>query len=284
MGDTPQEAILIGTIAVSVAAFVFAGLRRVLGLDAAWIGLIISAAFLASYFLVYQKIPPLPPVGAVNKIFYLSLAGALLGFAADLADRPRLAGWLALMQPLAAALYIGQSRLAAAPQEVVFAAAAGMLSMTLLQREFGGSAAEDGAKRTLLLAIFSTGFAPIALLGASSSSLQLCLMFAITLLAIVAWSLGSDDNPFATSALLGGAGGMLSVVYAVTLITRKADLLALAILALVFLVPEVARRTGWIDRLQSRMARLVAFGLLCAVPAASGVAIAIISYGSSFPI
>jgi hypothetical protein len=159
-----------------------------------------------------------------------------------------------------------------------------MLSMTLLQREFGGSAAEDGAKRTLLLAIFSAGFAPIALLGASSSSLQLCLMFAIALLAVVAWSLGSDDNPFATSALLGGAGGMLSVVYAVTLITRKADLSALAILALVFLVPEVARRTGWIDRLQNRMARLAAFGLLCAVPAASGIAIAIISYGSSFPI
>ncbi|ASY66473.1 hypothetical protein SJ05684_b54910 (plasmid) [Sinorhizobium sojae CCBAU 05684] len=77
---------------------------------------------------------------------------------------------------------------------------------------------------------------------------------------------------------------MLSVVYAVTLITRKADLLALATLTLVFLVPEVARRIRRIGRLKSRFARLCAFGLLCVIPAASGAAIAIISHGSSFPI
>ncbi|MCG5478672.1 hypothetical protein [Sinorhizobium alkalisoli] len=284
MGDTPQEAIVIGMTSVSIAAFALAGLRRALSLDAAWTGLIVSAAFLASYFLVYQKIPPIPAVGAVNKIFYISLAGAVAGFAADLANRPRLAGWLSLVQPLAAALYIAQSRLTVAPLEIAVAVAAGMLSMTLLQRDFGGSAAEDGMKRMLLLAIATLGFAPIALLGASSSSLQVCLIFAVALLAIVVWSFGSDDNPFGTPALLGGAGGMLSVVYAVTLITRKADLLALATLGLVFLVPELARRIKWIGRLRRRFARLFAFGLLCAIPAAAAAAIAILSYGSSFPI
>ncbi|ACP23077.1 hypothetical protein NGR_b16260 (plasmid) [Sinorhizobium fredii NGR234] len=284
MGDTPQEAVLIGTASVSIAVFVLAGLRRMLSLSAAWVGLIVSAAFLASYFLVYQKVPPFPPIGAVNKIFYISLAGALIGLAVDLADRPRLTTWAVVLQPLAAVLYIGQSRLTAAPFELVLAAAVGMLSMALLRRDFGGSAGEDGVKRMLLLAIASTGFAPIALLGASSSSLQLCLMFAAALLAIVVWNLGSEDNPFGTPAFLGGAGGMLSVIFAVTLITRKADLLALAILALVFLVPEVARRTGWIVRLRNPFARLCAFGLLCVIPAASGAAVAIISHGSGFPI
>ncbi|WP_244426735.1 hypothetical protein [Sinorhizobium sojae] len=191
MGGTPQEAVLNGTVSITSAVFVQAGLRRMLSLSAAWAGLIGSAAFLASYFLVYQKVPPFPPIGAVNKIFYISMAGALIGLAVDLADRPRLTTWAVVLQPLAAALYIGQSRLTAAPLEVVLAAAAGMLSMTLLRRDFGGSAGEDGAKRMLLLAIASAGFAPIALFGASSSSLQLCLMFAAALSAIVAWSFGT---------------------------------------------------------------------------------------------
>ena len=34
--------------------------------------------FLASYVLAYQQVPPFPPVGATNKIFYVALAAALM--------------------------------------------------------------------------------------------------------------------------------------------------------------------------------------------------------------
>jgi hypothetical protein len=34
--------------------------------------------FLASYVLAYQQVPPFPPVGATNKIFYVAVAAALV--------------------------------------------------------------------------------------------------------------------------------------------------------------------------------------------------------------
>ena len=40
--------------------------------------------FLASYVLTYQQVPPFPPVGATNKIFYIALVAALIGFVLDL--------------------------------------------------------------------------------------------------------------------------------------------------------------------------------------------------------
>src|SRR5580704_7208065 len=40
--------------------------------------------FLASYVLTYQQVPDFPPIGATNKIFYIALAAALIGFALDL--------------------------------------------------------------------------------------------------------------------------------------------------------------------------------------------------------
>jgi hypothetical protein len=37
--------------------------------------LVPPVVFLSSYVLTYQQIPPFPPVGATNKIFYITLAG-----------------------------------------------------------------------------------------------------------------------------------------------------------------------------------------------------------------
>jgi hypothetical protein len=284
MADSPQDALLFGIVSVGLVAFTLAGLCRMLRLGVAWTGSIIPAAFLAAYVVAYNKVPTFPPIGAANKVFYVALAGALVGLAADLAGRPRLAALLLLIQPLAAALYIGQSRLAEAPLEILVAGATGVAVMILLQRKMGGATAEDGMKRGLLLAIASLGFAPIALLGASSTSLQLCLIFAVAVLATLPWSFGKEDDPFGTSAVLGGAGGIISVVYAVTLITRKSDLLALATLGLIFFVPDVSRRMPWLAGLQGRFTRLLGFALLCAIPTACAVTIAIFSYGSSFPI
>lgn len=284
MGNSPQDALLFGIVSVALTAFALTGLCRVSRPGVAWSGSIIPAAFLAAYVVAYNKVPAFPPIGAANKVFFIALAGALVGLAADLAGRPRLAALLLLIQPLAAALYIGQSRLGEAPLEILVAAATGVGVMILLRREMGGTAAEDGMKRGLLLAIASLGFAPIALLGASSTSLQLCVIFAVAVLATLPWSIGTEDDPFGTSAFLGGAGGIISVVYAVTLITRKSDLLALATLGLIFFVPEVSRRMQWLGGFQGRLTRLMGFAFLCAIPAACAVTIAIFSYGSSFPI
>lgn len=284
MGQSPQEALVIGIGAVSFAAFLLAGLCQLLRIGRVWRALLVPGVFLAAYFMAYGKVPSFPPVGAVNKIFYIALLGTVLGLMVDLAGKPRLASLLMALQPVAAALYIGEARLRAAPIEVLGAAAAGFAAMWLMRRHMEVSTGEEGMRRALVLAIAALGFAPIALLGASSASLQLCLIFAFAVLATLVWNLRNDDYAFGTSSLLGGAGGMIAVVYAVTLITRKTDLLALAVWSLIFLVPSLSDRLPWVATRKGKVVRLVAFALFCAVPAVCATAIAVLSYGSSFPI
>jgi len=284
MGQSPQEALVIGIGAVSLAAFILAGLCQLLRISRVWRVLLVPGVFLAAYFMAYGKVPSFPPVGAVNKIFYIALLGAVLGLIVDLAGKPRLASFLLALQPVATALYIGEARLRTAPIEVLGAAAAGFAAMWLLRRHMEVSTGEEAMRRALVLAIAAFGFAPLALLGASSASLQLCLIFGFAVLATLVWNLRNDDYAFGTSSLLGGAGGMVAVVFAVTLITRKTDLVALAVLSLIFLVPALGNRLPWVATRKGKVVRLVAFALFCAVPAFCAMAIAILSYGSSFPI
>ncbi len=61
--------------------------------------------------LPYQQVPDFPPIGATNKIFYIALAAALVGFALDLL--PRLANYgklLAVFMPLLIVAWIGFPR------------------------------------------------------------------------------------------------------------------------------------------------------------------------------
>ena len=56
---------------------------------------VLPMIFLAGYVLTYQQVPDFPPIGATNKIFYIALAAALVGFALDLL--PRLANYRKLL-------------------------------------------------------------------------------------------------------------------------------------------------------------------------------------------
>lgn len=42
-------------------------------------------ALLAAYWLTYKKGPTFPPVGAVNKVFYVLAVGTAIGFAIEMA-------------------------------------------------------------------------------------------------------------------------------------------------------------------------------------------------------
>jgi len=73
----------------------------------------LTIIFLASYVLTYQQIPPFPPVGATNKIFYIALAAALIGFVLDLLSQ--IANYrklLAVIMPLFIVGWIGLPRFA----------------------------------------------------------------------------------------------------------------------------------------------------------------------------
>jgi hypothetical protein len=76
--------------------------------------------FLASYVLTYQQVPPFPPVGATNKIFYIALGAALIGFVLDLLTQTAsYRKLLAVMLPLLIVGWIGFPRFARLDAELI---------------------------------------------------------------------------------------------------------------------------------------------------------------------
>jgi hypothetical protein len=284
LGSSPEEALIASALAAMAVTLVLSGILR-------WRKIVsptdflLPVAFLGSYWLTYNKVPTFPPVGAVNKIFYLVLIGILVGTAADLLKLPRLVHMLALCQPAATALYIGAPRLSVAPWEVILAALFGVSAILLLMIDRAGSSRESSLRRGSVLAVVSLGFAPIALLGASSSTFQLCLIFAATCFGALVWHLRNPAFRFGGASFLGAAGGLIATADTVVLITRKTDLMALAILglSLVFpplLAPGLSKALG-IARPFTHLAVYIALALL---PAGAAVAVAFFNYGASFPV
>ena len=132
--------------------------------------------FLASYVLTYQQVPDFPPIGATNKIFYIALAAALIGFAIDLLSRTaNYRKLLAVIMPLLIVAWIGFPRFAKPDIELIATALGLWLGGTALlwrleivatipAERNGGSIVGTAMLMALMLA-----FAPIALLGGSQT-------------------------------------------------------------------------------------------------------------------
>src|SRR6516225_7393201 len=86
----------------------------------AFASVVIPIIFLASYVLTYQQVPDFPPIGATNKIFYVALAAALVGFTLDLLLRPvNYRRPLAVIMPLLTVAWIGFPRFANSDFELI---------------------------------------------------------------------------------------------------------------------------------------------------------------------
>ncbi|AVA26164.1 hypothetical protein [Rhizobium sp. NXC24] len=282
-GNSPQEimaASVLAFIAGAVAVSAFMRWRKaILATD-----LLMPVSFLAAYWFVYNKIPAFPPVGAVNKIFFIALLGTVVGIVLEFSGLQRLGKMLALLQPIVAALYIGQPILGATPLEVLFAATAGVAVMAFVL--FGnGEASDDDVRRGGGVAVLALGFAPIALLGASSSTFQLCLLYAAASFGVLVLHVTKPAFRFGPVSYLGGLGGLLSVADTVVLVTRKTDLVALAVLALSVVLPplvseRVCRRIG----ISKPFARLVVYITFAVAPAVLAALVAFLNYGTDFPV
>ena len=101
----------------------------------------------------------------------------------------------------------------------------------------GGSIVGTAMLMGLLLA-----FAPVALLGGSSTSLMLCLAAVVGLAAAALWEIFVPRGAFGASAVFGVGCGLLAMIDTVTLITREVDLVALALLLLIPYSGEVSAR------------------------------------------
>ncbi len=243
-----ENPIILAALICFLLGLVLSGLARVVP-GSTIASAVLPIIFLASYVLTYQQVPDFPPIGSTNKIFYIALGAALVGLALDLL--PRTANYrklLAVIMPLLIVAWIGFPRFAALDVE---------LMATVLGLWLGGVAllwrletvATTPAERnggsivcTAMLMALLLAFAPVALLGGSSTSLMLCLAAVAGLAAAALWELVVPRGAFGASAVLGVGCGLLAMIDTVTLITRHVDLAALALLLLIPYAGEVGAR------------------------------------------
>ena len=238
-----ENPIILAALICFLLGLVLSGLVRLVRSSA------IASTVLPIIFLTSYVLPTFPPVGSTNKIFYIALAAALIGFALD--PLPRTANYPKLLAAIMSLLivgWIGFPRFAK-PDVALIATALGLWlgGIALLWRldavatsppeQNGGSIVGTAMLMALLLA-----FAPVAFLGGSSTSLMLCLAAVAGLAATALWELVVPRNAFSASAVFGVGCGLLAMIDTVTLITREVDLVALALLLLIPYAGEVSAR------------------------------------------
>jgi hypothetical protein len=251
-------------------------------------GLVIPVVFLAAYVATYQQVPSFPPVGSVNKIFYIALAAALLGLAVDRAPVSRtVRRVLDVAIPIAVAGWIAAPRLTRAEPDLLIGLPAlwlgGALVLWRLDTLGAGEAADGGsAVATALLATLALGFAPVALAGASSTSLMLCLALFAGWGAAAVWELAAPRDALAATALFGGAAGLLAVVDTVVLITRHIDVLALLLLLPVLACGQIGARLLLRSPRFHGRARAVLVALVAAAPIPLVAAVLLLRHPDAF--
>jgi len=202
--------------------------------------------FLVAYVATYQKIPPFPPVGASNKVFYVALVATLALLAFDAIGRvPRSA--LAVAASLLAAAWVGSTKLAAPDATtltlfVVLVAGGGVGLWGLDRLATLSSPLGGGAAALAGLAAVSVLSAPTLLFGGSSTGVGLCLGLAAGAALLSTENLGVR-RVLAPAAMLGAGSGLAASLDTIALVTRRADPFALALIALApFLGPWAVRR------------------------------------------
>ncbi len=290
MGALLNNPVALMLVAPAAAGLVIGGLLR-LTASSLPASLSAPAVFLVAYVSTYQQVPSFPPLGSVNKIFYVAAFGTALGLLLDVATRmlgQRLPWALALRRgieiaaPFAIAVWIGYPRFSdpdAGLLLTVLGLAVGGIAVLWRLATVGSADKTDGGEMvaTALLAALALGFAPIALFGASSTSFGLCLGLAAGLAVAALVSLAAPRG-FGESAVLGAGGGLLSVVDTVALITRQVDYAALAVLLAVLFAGQVGARFVLPQGRFDRRIRRVLIGLMAASPIPVIVAILILRH------
>jgi hypothetical protein len=250
--------------------------------------LVPPTVFLTSYAATYQQVPSFPPVGAVNKIFYIALAAALVGFVLDLLKTTKLDRALAVVVPGLIVGWIGLPRFANGDLEAVTTACAlwlgGSVVLWRLKVVAKSTAERNGGSLVgiAMLMALMLAFAPVALLGGSSTSLMLCFVAVAGLGAVAIWEFLIPREAFGASSVLGAGSGFFAVVSTVTLITQQIDSVGLSLL---LLVPYVGQLGAWLllppHRIRGR-ARQVLVGLIAGSPVLAVVAVLLLRHPEFF--
>ena len=133
-----------------------------------------------------------------------------------------------------------------------------------------------------MLMALMVAFAPVALLGGSSTSLMLCFVAVAGLGAVAIWEFLLPWDDFGAAAVLGVGSGFLAIVSTVTLITRQIDSVGLALLLLIPYAGQLgARLLLPPDRIHGRT-RQVLVGLMAGSPVLAVMAILLLRHPEVF--
>jgi hypothetical protein len=243
-----ENPIVLAAFICFLLGLVLSGFVRIFRCSAV-ASIVLPIVFLASYVVTYQQVPPFPPVGSTNKIFYIALATTLAGLVLDLLPRTAICRrLLAVIMPLLIVGWIGFPRFAKPDIELIATALGLWLGGIVLSWRLDTVATDPPERNggsivgTAMLMALLLAFAPVALLGGSSTSLMLCLAAVAGLAAAALWEIFVPRGAFGASAVFGVGGGLLAMIDTVTLITREIDLVALALLLLIPYAGEVGAR------------------------------------------
>lgn len=266
---------IVFACALSAAAFGLAALVA----RSQFIGSIAPPAiFLIAYYMTYQKIPEVPPIGASNKVFYVVPIAALGVFILEKAPGalfPRAVAAIAVS--LLATVWIGYTRLNTPDVELLATGGAIVLVGALVLWRMDAVAldpgpAGGGAPALALLAALAAAVGPVALFGGSSTSVGLCLGLSVGV-AIVSLAELWIPRALYAMAILGAGAGLLAIVNTIALINRRADLLALTLCALVPFVGPYGVRLLPVTMRDQRALVWIATGLAAVSPLAAIVAV-----------
>lgn len=268
------------------AGLVAAAIARALGARAA--GLAPVAVFFTGYVATYQKIPPFPPVGSTNKVFYAALAAAIVGLVLDVVPRLRpLARLLGPAAVVAIVLWIAVPRFAEPDADLYLTLAALCLGAGAALWRLAAVAVADGAGRDVgpvpavaMIFALALGLAPVALAGGSSSAMMLFAGLAAGLGAVGLVALAVPGAGFGAAGVLGAGGGLVAVAATVILISRQADPLALVLLLPVLVAGQIGGRF-LPDRLSGR-GRAIAVGVMTVLPLILVFAVLFLRHPDSF--
>jgi len=243
-----QEAIFFGALGSIAVALPLSAAMRIWRAPKLAFDCLLPICIIMSYWTAYNKFPSFPPIGAVNKLPYVLCAGLGLGVVCDLVQRKIVGTIACCIFAVTATLYIGWSRLPSGAMSVILVGLAGVLVQLAISYEPHDVQPGYDIDRGAVLGLSSVGCAFVALLGASSSSLQLCLTFAASIAAVLIVQVFGAQFRFLFASRMAGVGGLHAVMCVVLLITQKADEIAALILCCAFISPyvghAVARRFG----------------------------------------
>jgi len=278
-----QEAILFGLLESIAVVLPLSAAMRIWRAPKLAFDCLLPICIIIAYWIAYNKFLPFPPIGAVNKLPYVLCAGLGLGVICDLVQRKRVGTIACCIFAATAALYIGWSRLQSGSTAVILAGLAGVLVQLAISLEPHDVQPGYDIDRGAVLGLSSAGCAFVALLGASSSSLQLCLTFAASIAAVLIVQVLGAQFRFLFASRMAGVGGLHAVMCVVLLITQKADEIAALILCCAFISPyvghAVARRLG----IHGAFARHFIVSGVASLVIMSACGVAYVHYLSDFP-